>query len=116
MKRSFAGRCLIALALIGAAAFAAPAAAQSATCREEIAELDGIIGQAATKPVDEPAATETEAARMHRQPTAASVAGAEAQSREQAQATLAQARILDKQGKEAECRETLKPIAAPLGL
>jgi hypothetical protein len=116
MRSSFARPGLIALALIGAAALAGPAAAQIGTCREEIAQLDGIIGHAATTPSDEPGATETEAARMHRQPTAASVAGAEAQSREQARATLAQARTLDGQGKETECRETLRPLAEPLGL
>ena len=113
MRSSFVRAGLTALALIGAAA---PATAETNTCREEIAQLDGIIGQAATTPADEPASTETAAARMHRQPTAASVAGAEAQSRDQARAALARARILDKQGKEAECRETLRPIAEPLGL
>jgi hypothetical protein len=98
--------------LCASAIFLTPAAASAGVCTDKIVALELAQGGPAA---DDPSTDlpETVGARLHHQPTEASVANAEDQAKNRTQEVLARARQLDLDGKEAECLEALKSIAPP---
>jgi len=107
--------------VIGAAVFTMAATwAQAGPCTAEIdkvqaqvdAEIDAIAGSG-------PSAAETRAARLHHQPTPASIAAAEQRLHEsegtrRALAALARARSADRAGRASACEEALAQARAAI--
>jgi hypothetical protein len=84
------------------------AAAQAETCARKISRLETRIHrEPATAATAAESLPETTDAKLHHQPTAASVGKALQQSDEDA---LDDARLLDAEGKEKACLEKLKPL------
>jgi hypothetical protein len=85
-------------------------------CGAQIAGLEMALKQARTTHIAVGGATESTAARLHRQPTPDSVARAAMESERNVEAALTEACTLGSQGKEAQCREAAKKAALFLGL
>ncbi len=101
---------VVALALMGSAV------AQATTCGAEIARIEALLIQAQANRQVVPSAAESTAARLHHQPTPATVGKAATEAEDKLAATLATARKLDSAGKESECLAVLRDIAVPLGV
>jgi hypothetical protein len=82
-------------------------AAQAETCAQKIARLEKKIQRTPADAVPGATLPETTAAKLHHQPTAASVSQAVSQSDAD---LLDDARLLDAEGKEKECLAKLKPF------
>jgi mono/diheme cytochrome c family protein len=92
------------------------AAAPTTICGREIAKLEQVLSQVRATRGAVASAPETNAARLHRQPTPESVARAEDKAEQTIEATLVTARKLDASGKQDECLATLKAVALQLGV
>jgi mono/diheme cytochrome c family protein len=84
-------------------------------CRKEIVRFETALSQARGDHIALGTASESTAARMHRQPTLSSVERAENEAERNTETALVLARKLASDGKEAECLATLKKVALPLG-
>lgn len=93
-----------------------PATGQATTCGAEIARIEALLNQARANRQVVPSAAESTAARLHHQPTPATVGKATTEAEEKLAAALATARTLDSAGKDAECLAALKDVAIPLGV
>jgi hypothetical protein len=84
---------------------------QSNICSARIARLEAILQRTRAAGRVAGSATESLTALLHRQPTPQSVARASEDAEKHASATLAQARKLSTEGKEAECVLMLEKVS-----
>ena len=94
--------------IIAATILVGTAAAQAGPCTADIAQLESTVRSSATSRFAGPTGQQTIAAQLGRQPTPDSVRRAEAQAQAGLGATLARAKALDAQGREAECEQALR--------
>jgi hypothetical protein len=83
------------------------ALAHSGPCTSQIAQFEQAVRQSAGNPYAGPMAPQSIGAQLNRQPTPASIKGAEEQAKATFAATLARAKRLDKQGNRAGCTRAL---------
>jgi mono/diheme cytochrome c family protein len=88
---------------------------QPGQCAAQITRIETALRQARGQSTVG-SAPESNAARMHRQPTPDTVSRAETEATKNFETTLAAAKKLGAAGKEAECLAVLKDVAAPLGM
>ncbi len=88
---------------------------QPGQCAGEIMRIDTALRQARGQSTVG-TAPESQAARLHRQPTPSTVAGAAERASNSVEAALASAKKLEAAGKDAECLAALKDAAVLLGV
>jgi hypothetical protein len=105
------GRALPAALLLGGLGLLWPCASRAETCSAGIARWEAKLAKARAEGAPAIEAPESTAATLHRQPTAASIANAEAEANAKAGETLEQAKKLQADGKERECVRPLDSLA-----
>jgi hypothetical protein len=89
--------------------------AHAAPCSEQIARVEMALSQTQANRQVAPTAEESNAARLHRQPTPKTVATAETGARDKVETALVLARKLGSEGRDSECIVVLEK-ALPLGV
>jgi hypothetical protein len=87
-----------------------PTSAQAGPCRAEIARLELALSQARANRQVVGSASESSAARLHRQPTPQSLGQAAAEAEKTVETALVFARKLEAEGMDAECTAMLKKV------
>jgi len=87
--------------------FASTVSALAGPCTADISQLENTIRNSATNPLAGPTGQQTIAAQLGHQPTPDSVRQAEEQASEKVESTLSRAKVLDAQGRGAECERAL---------
>jgi hypothetical protein len=85
-------------------------AAHASTCITEIARLEAALGGPANRSDGAVTAPESLAAKLHRQPTPASVNEAKQAAQSRVGQLLAQAEDLDASGRTAKCLEVVREV------
>ena len=83
------------------------ASASAGPCSADIAQFENTVRNSAKNPDAGPMGPQTLGAQLGHEPTPDSIERAEAQAQTRFEATLAQAKSLDAQGKSAECAQAL---------
>jgi hypothetical protein len=93
--------------VIGATLVLGIASASAGPCSADIAQFENTVRNSAQNPDAGPMGRQTTGAQLGHEPTPESINQAEAQAQGRFEATLAQAKALDAQGKSAECAQAL---------
>jgi hypothetical protein len=93
--------------VIGAVLVLGIASASAGPCSADIAQFETAVRNSAKNPDAGPMGPQTLGAQLGHEPTPESINQAEAQAQTRFEATLAQAKALDAQGKGAECAQAL---------
>jgi hypothetical protein len=94
---------MIGLAIVGVDM----ASAGADPCRDEIAKLEAWVDRSMGSPVAKPTTTQSVEAQLHHQPTRQSVQQAEEAAHSMFVAMLAHAKMLNADGKTAECIQSV---------
>src|SRR5258708_657630 len=93
--------------IIAVTLLASTATTHAGPCTMDIAQLENPVRNSTTNPLAGPTGRQTMGAHLGRQPTPDSVRQAEARADAGLESVLARAKILDTQGRGAECTRTL---------
>jgi hypothetical protein len=93
--------------IIGATLVLGIASASAGPCSADIAQFENTVRNSAKNPDAGPMGPQTLGAQLGHEPTPESINQAEAQAQTRFEATLAQAKAFDAQGKSAECAQAL---------
>jgi hypothetical protein len=83
------------------------ASAHTYTCSDEIAQLEELVDQSMGHPIAKPTIPQSVDAQLHHQPTRESVRRAEEAAQLRFAAMLARAKMLNADGKTAECIQSV---------
>jgi hypothetical protein len=94
--------------MVGAALGLSPVSGEAGPCTESIAAFERAVRQSASNPTLGATAPQTIDAQLHRQPTPSTVMQAMDRAQRAFEAILARAKMLDDEGKRAECAQALE--------